>query len=352
MSTISKTKNFVRITLAAALTAAAGAAGMSCTDSPGDTIAIAFTVKDMEDIVARSTGDLVTDYLTDMSVWAHYTGTKAFAGLTSGDMGWTPNFMYGQNVTKAAEGWKYTPLKYWPEDTDGKLSFFALTPIPSTSNGITAPAADYAGGYPRISVTPPLAAWEQEDFCVASAVDRTIDDGAVSFTFAHALTKVTFAVKYSGGTLSAGRTLFISQIALRNVGSQGTLTFAEQPTGFTWNIGSGTADYSIDRSNGGLIVDPLATSMQNYSSVAGTLLLLPQTLPANAVVTVAATLMENGYPVTISVMEVETGGMTWPAGKGVNYNLDIDISALTITNYQVEITDWQQATINEGFEIH
>jgi hypothetical protein len=326
----------------------------SCTADDAASVpvgAIAFTVEGADGIVTRSAGDLTTAGLTSMSVWAHNTGVKDFAGLTSGDAGWTPDFMYGQEVTKANGSWGYVPVKYWPKTAGDKLSFFALAPVPSESNGITALAEDYDGGYPQISVTPLKDAGQQQDVCVASSTDRTSDAGAVPFTFAHALTKVTFAARCSDA-LDDGISLQLSQIMLRNVHSTGTLVFTAQPSGFTWNIDAAVTDYAIDQQSGGLLGQTLTASAQNYSSQSGALLLLPQTLPDNAAIDVYVSLMKNNIPITVFVAEAGIGGMTWPAGKGVDYSLDIDVDALTITAFTVGITDWVDAKTNEGFEIH
>ena len=62
-------------------------------------------------------------------VFAYYTNADSY------DQTFTPNFMYNQEV-KHQSGWKYTPVKYWPnefgdnafsEDVD-KVSFFAYAP--------------------------------------------------------------------------------------------------------------------------------------------------------------------------------------------------------------------------------
>ena len=85
-------------------------------------------------------------------VLAYYTGATDFASYTSP----TPNFMWNQKVEYKSSAWSYTPLKYWPNTTDEKISFFAYAPYADTqntassSNGIELTAAT-ASGYPKIT---------------------------------------------------------------------------------------------------------------------------------------------------------------------------------------------------------
>ena len=66
-------------------------------------------------------------------VFATYTGTDAFEALAN-DKGATDDFMYNQQVTFDGTNWVYTPVKYWPNPTNGqnaddqKVSFFAYAP--------------------------------------------------------------------------------------------------------------------------------------------------------------------------------------------------------------------------------
>lgn len=64
------------------------------------------------------------------------------------DASQTTNFMWNEHVTYAAPGWTYSPLKYWPNETDNdsqsanaesdhidRLSFFAYAPYVQERNG-------------------------------------------------------------------------------------------------------------------------------------------------------------------------------------------------------------------------
>lgn len=131
-------------------------------------------------------------------VFAYNTGTTAWASASI-----APNFMYNQQVYYSS-GWKYEPLKYWPNGVDTKtgaptdpsntateaapqyLSFFAYAPyvpvtvgtgLPTTeqTKGITALTANNATGAPtityRYNYTGTLGSGEVYDLGTTSNVD-------------------------------------------------------------------------------------------------------------------------------------------------------------------------------------
>ncbi|MDR3118309.1 MAG: fimbrillin family protein [Mediterranea sp.] len=336
---------------------AAAMLAFSCTDDAttgNEPLSPAGPVSFIVENDTRSAGELNTGNIASFSVYAHYTGTKAFATITGSDEGWTPNFMSGQAVTKTGGVWKYSPVKYWPAEPDEKVSFFALSPAPTGSNGVTAPAGDYTGGYPRIDFVPDVNPEKQLDFCVASSVDCTATQGAVPFAFRHTLTKITFSVKDISA--KADLSLGIDRIILRNIGASGTLTFDATSAGFTWNITPGTvADYTLEQysGHGSLPNLTMTNTMTNWSTPAGTLLLLPQTLGENATIETSLWVIYNGKRLETEIItSASIGGMTWPANKEVNYGLKYDIGSLTEMTIDPKITDWTNAKTNTGFTIY
>ena len=95
-------------------------------------------------------GVMTTDKLKTaekgFGVFAYYHDNSTYASGTS-----TPNFMYNEHI-HWTDGWTYSPLKYWPNETDNdsqtdpatipedridKVSFFAYAPYVSTGTGGT-----------------------------------------------------------------------------------------------------------------------------------------------------------------------------------------------------------------------
>ena len=97
--------------------------------------AVSFSAYNSANILSRGTVTTVEGFKTKgIGVFAFYqpavNGIEA-AKFTTAKYP-TPNFMYNQQVTMTASGeagkWTYTPIKYWPNNRNDKLSFFAYAP--------------------------------------------------------------------------------------------------------------------------------------------------------------------------------------------------------------------------------
>lgn len=142
-------------------------------------------------------------------VFAYYTGQDVF-NAESHD----PDFMYNQKVVntstwndtdKAYAGdWTYDPIKYWPNNVNDKVSFFAYAPHSTTTNSnVTVANADGKAGYPSVTFTVVNNIKEQSDLLWAAPVlnlsknsENPIDvDDKVKFVFKHALSRIAFEVQ-------------------------------------------------------------------------------------------------------------------------------------------------------------
>ncbi|MDR1023238.1 MAG: fimbrillin family protein [Prevotellaceae bacterium] len=190
--------------------------------------AIRFTDSKAPNSMMRSTGDLVKDNLIAMTVYAHYTGAGDFADSLATT---TPNFMFNQLVEKDNNAWTYSPLKYWPSQ-HRKVNFFAVAPTPVAANGIEliTSGSSYIG-YPSFTVTTPAAPAQQQDICVASALDRTdtTGNGKVPLLFAHTMAKVRFSARYVSSETFG---VLLRQLKFTDGYSSNTLRFGV--SGFEW----------------------------------------------------------------------------------------------------------------------
>jgi hypothetical protein len=233
----------------------------------GYTIGFAAEQMDFGGKTTRSSGEQTTANFSEMSVFAY---------KTTGD--WTtaatPGFMYNQRVTKSAGTWTYSPTQYWPkEGYDYKVSFFAISPMPSAANGITPSAANEAG-YPSFTVTPPASPSAQADFCMATPVmnatytdpdgnstDTDDTDGKVKFTFAHVMSKLTFSAKYVS---NEELYFFIKEIKIKNIIAGNTLRF--NASSFTWDTPDPVANtgiYTLSAVDGTLEKDRKSTRLNS-----------------------------------------------------------------------------------------
>lgn len=148
-------------------------------------------------------------------IMAYYTGTAGWNdGSTSTDT--PPNFMHNQMVKwDATSGkWTYTPPKYWPNNPDDKISFFAYAPYESAyatgeKTGI-ALAGPTEKGTPSVTFTlnKKNDLKKMVDLVVANAIDQTYDSpsgtgkGKVKFKFDHTLCRLDFKVKLGEGNFT------------------------------------------------------------------------------------------------------------------------------------------------------
>ncbi|NDV65607.1 fimbrillin family protein [Bacteroides sp. 224] len=168
--------------------------------------------------------------------------------------------MHNQLVEKTNNGWEYSPTLYWPGQDE--LSFFAYTP--AISKGMTKYDIDKSNRKCTIEYTVDTDADKQEDFMVATALDKT--SGPVELEFKHALSLVNFEIQSSDGSRR------ISKIQLVNLKNEGVLT--NTPDGaWTWATSDDSpyVSYSIDFKYPVEITD-------TYKEVGKMLAVLPQAI--------------------------------------------------------------------------
>ena len=138
-------------------------------------------------------------------VFAYYNGT---ANHDNSD---TPNFMYNQHVTSIdGSSWTYTPVKYWPNNTGDKVSFFAYAPYSTGgSNNITLDAVT-SMRIPQITFKVNNTVQSQTDLLYADQTNPTynlikqIIGDKITFKFQHALARIGFTVRVVTDEVPAG----------------------------------------------------------------------------------------------------------------------------------------------------
>lgn len=254
----------------------------------------------------------------------------------------TPNFMYNKAVNKIDNAWTYTPVMFWPY-SPYKISFFAINPIPSTENGINVLTRATDTGYPAFTITPADSPSQQIDLCVASPVlnatytDPDGDgntandtDGSVPLDFKHATAKVNFTAHYATST---GKDLnaWIDTIEVTGVTGSGKLEFTQGNYKWTADITKST-NYGLTLLKGELSYTPLlkrgTTGDDMVSSTAGTLCLVPQTIPVGAQLNVSVRTGgliggKEGIDISTYSFSVPLAGI-WKAGESHTYSFAIN----------------------------
>lgn len=143
----------------------------------------------------RAAGEVSVDaalQARSFGVFASYTGKLSYENTTV-----SPDYMYNQEVkyNTTAQVWEYTPVKYWPNNPDDYLSFFAYSPYEEnpgegSASGIIGMSRDVDLGDPWINFRLPEYANQVDLLYGTPWLDQhRHDEGepAMQFTFHHAL---------------------------------------------------------------------------------------------------------------------------------------------------------------------
>lgn len=134
------------------------------------------------------------------------------------------SFMNNQLVEKQGNNWVYSPVKHWPGY--GAVSFFAYSPAASSGVGLI--ELDTSANRIFIKYTVSDNFQQQEDFLVATSIDKS--ENPVQLKFEHALSMVKFQARSN----NIDTTFRIKKIKLTNVYSEGSITEVEPGVASTW----------------------------------------------------------------------------------------------------------------------
>ena len=224
-------------------------------------------------------------------------------------------FYMNEDVANKSSVWSTNQTYYWP-GADHSLQFYAWAPI--DANGLTTPLSPQDKSLKYIV---PADATTQKDIVVATTGKVQGDNNAVvPLTFKHICTAVRFAV---GTQMQPGK---IKSIALKGVIDAGTYNMESE----TWTFTETSRDFyqelnkttTGNEGNG----DAITTSE-------GTFMMVPQTLPENAMVEVIFT---NTLGVD-RTLTASIGNMQWTMGTTVTYKLSIT------PEYELEFVSQPQA---------
>ena len=234
------------------------------------------------------------------------------------------NFMYNQEVnvsgTAPAQTFTYSPIKYWPSNSNNKLSFLAYYPHDCADitfkDAVT--NADYTSsthGMPKAHFTVQPTAAEQVDFMYADlATDQTKAVGKVDFTFKHALTRLQFKAKHSG---TGSVEIKITNVTVK-AASKGTFDFSNA----TWTA-DGTTKANFPLTD--YINTVLTTTATDVTTAAdkNTLLMIPQDLTD---VEIEVTYDQDGDTDNTATLALAGSQSTtpWTANKSITYTLIVN----------------------------
>ena len=269
----------------------------------------------------RGTPITSSNDISDMSVYAYYTGNGTNENNWA-DNGSTavPNFMMAQTVNNSGYGtgtnnWEYTPVVYWPSYTDANITFWAYSPIASSSNGIS--ILNTTGGL-SIRYVAPTTCSDQPDLmmCVPIKDMSGSSNKTVAFAMQHMLTSIGFSAL---GTMDE-----VASIAVKNVVVSGNLSLDSTADTLQWTLDDPVSQVYY----AGVNDTVLSANYVPVISSNGYLMLPPQTLPSDAQITVTT---KND-----SVKTYDISNKIWEAGQQIDYkmNLSIDPASISVNAIQ------------------
>ena len=160
----------------------------------------------------------------------------------------SPNFMFNQLVTKTGAtnsnqhtDYTYSPLRYWPENEENTISFWAYSPHnPSAvlyETGTTNAYTRSSTGLPDIEFSVTNG---RDDFMVSNLMvdrDYSMDSGIVPFEFRHRLAWIEFQAKTAADYTPVGQTITVTSVQI----------YKDYSTGIYRQASSSWNSYSAER---------------------------------------------------------------------------------------------------------
>lgn len=289
----------------------------------------------------------------EIGVFAFYTKSNNYDNATS-----TPNFMYEQSIKKETAGWTYNPVKYWPNTSGEKITFFAYYPAAKTgmtfqNTGTVTAYANTSKGFPDIKFVVQDDAKNQIDFMYSTLLnkEKPASTGKIDFGFAHALSKVNIKAQMEK-TLNNTTTVNIKSVTLNNIYNTNTLKYTGTPTpSWGWDSASSEKTYTITLNNTSLT----STNGMNAIDITSgetSFLMVPQTLSTAAdkkasititydVVTTDTNLSGGSTTITNTVTKdiaTSPSPATWAMNKQYVYTILISLTDVSVDS---TVANWE-----------
>lgn len=236
-----------------------------------------------------------------------YDTFTLFGYLFSGDWSssYKPNFAHDVLVTRNGT---WTPERELKWSGSQNVKFYAYSPGEPTGLNLLSTYND--GGAPLIEYTVPASLPSQIDLLDAeSAVykgDGSDATTGISMQFRHILTGIKFKMA------AFGIPCVVKSVTVEGVYNKGRHQLGTS----TWTNLSGTGSYAVPMN-----VNVGEEGVVSLTSGENEMMLLPQTCPAGATLTVSVEYQGNTYDLSI-----ELSGQVWEAGKEITYTVSTSSS--------------------------
>lgn len=244
---------------------------------------------------------------------------------------------------RSANEWGSTNKYYWP--TNKKVHFFGYN---AKSDSATFVKED--AGYPTLQYEVATDVNKQYDLLVAKLENQTYNptSNKISLGFKHALTQVVFSLKGD----DANVTYTVQSIAIKGIYKNGTYNYETEAWG-----NQTTKETTGYTATPGTAITVNGTTEANFSTDNNTtFILMPQTIPADAKITVtySAKITLNGTETEIhpasTPIDVDLTG-TWAAGSKMAYTLILSGDKIKLEG-NVSGTEWATPTSGGNIDVN
>lgn len=194
----------------------------SCADNDllfvaSDTDAITFgtgratTSRAADEVVNVTVTDIASLKENGFGVCAYYTGSTDWNDRTEKTK---PNFMDKVKVSYDNDSWIYSPIKFWPRNSQEKISYFAYAPY-TASDYLYTTNGDLLIDYDIVDDEKDIKTMRMWDLVVAKNIDVTgksisDNDKTIKFAFKHVTSKVFLNAKLGDALLAEGAQIYVT----------------------------------------------------------------------------------------------------------------------------------------------
>ncbi len=297
--------------------------------------------------------ELTTTDLDYFYIDAFYTDETNFKSSPT-----SVNFMKNQLVELSGTAYTYSPVKYWPNEEEDMISFFAYSlggdedTTPLVTFGATPTANKHS-----ITYNCPAAAADQKDLVFAYVLDasKKSNSAGVQFDFAHILSQLVFQIE-----------------KMDNVDTNTTITVTDATVNYGDYVGR-TATYTLTAATNGSVSGAWGTPTNKYVSKSNAaaadivltedlqamidpLMIIPQTATGinceikYDVTTTDSATTDGSNDSTISNTATFTIPSTaFEAGKKYYYNITVNVTEVVVTASIA--SDWETGAVTDTVDI-
>lgn len=250
------------------------------------------------------------------------------------------NFM--KNVEVSTAQWTYSPLKYWPNDTNNQLDFVAYAPHSNGSeNNISFADGQLDAGKLTFTVNDAVAS--QTDLVVATPQTNMTYNSTnldankkVPLTFSHLLSRITFYAKTADNY--PGVTITINKLTMTGSFSKsGTVDLTATTPAITAATATSDVSYVLEEGNGKNFSGLLSTDLKALNTEYRNYLMIIPTNAHNATLKVEYTVAYNDGSTSVSNVFTTDVSQAFEAGKAYKFSLSVGLKTIEFT---ASVTTW------------